>query len=301
MNDIYVFLIVLLAMVLSALVIYLVFRRRENKLIDSLQGMLDSANNGEFHIGSIDERKLSSLESNFKKYLSDSELVRGNQSSQKDKIQALISDISHQTITPISNIMLYSQLIEEQQNEFEEEISAIREQTEKLDFLIASLVKVSRMETGIITVSPIENKISSITESLNSQFSSIAQKSNISLKIMDTDITAKFDLKWTTEAIANIVDNALKYTPNGGEVTVSAERYNLFARIDIQDNGIGIAENEQNKIFTRFFRAAAVNDKPGVGIGLYLSREIIRNQKGYVKVKSEVGNGALFSVFIPVV
>lgn len=110
---------------------------------------------------------------------------------------------------------------------------------------------------------------------------------------------AVYDLKWTMEAVGNIIDNAFKYTPAGGNVTVSVQQYSFFVRIDISDTGIGIAEEEIPKVFTRFYRSFDVADMPGVGIGLYLARYIVEAQKGYIKVFSEKGRGSTFSVFLP--
>ena len=110
---------------------------------------------------------------------------------------------------------------------------------------------------------------------------------------------ACFDVKWTTEAIENIVDNAIKYTPEGGDITLAVTSYELFLRIDIADTGIGIAESEYADIFKRFYRSQAVNTIEGVGIGLYLARQIITGQGGYIKVTSTLGQGTTFSVFLP--
>ena len=127
-----------------------------------------------------------------------------------------------------------------------------------------------------------------------------AQNRSVTL-IMDVpqNLSACFDLKWTAEALYNILDNALKYTPPGGEIRVTAQAYELFCRIDVSDTGIGISEDEIPKIFSRFYRSSAVSQEEGVGIGLYLSREIITLQGGYIKVSSEPGKGSCFSVFLP--
>ena len=101
------------------------------------------------------------------------------------------------------------------------------------------------------------------------------------------------------EAIANIVDNAIKYTPCGGTITLSASEYSMFARIDISDTGIGMTEEETAAIFQRFYRSPEVNDEKGVGIGLYLAREIVEREGGYIKVTSKKERGSTFSVFLP--
>ena len=118
--------------------------------------------------------------------------------------------------------------------------------------------------------------------------------------VCNTDLYVICDLKWTAEALGNIVDNAIKYTPGGGTVQLKVEKYSSFVKIDVIDNGIGIEKEEIPKIFGRFYRSLSVADQPGVGVGLFLAREIIQAQKGYVKVKSEIGKGSIFSVFLPV-
>lgn len=290
----------LLILTSGILLIFLIFQRRENRLMNSLMSMLEDAINGSFQADRLDESKFSALENSMKRYLADCGVSKENLKVQKQTIQTMISDISHQSITPISNILLYSQLLEEQEEQPKEEIAAIREQTEKLNFLVQSLVKLSRLETGTIVVSVKDESVSKLFGAVRTQFNSGAEQKQITLEIKETDISAKFDLKWTTEAVANIVDNAVKYTPKGGRVTISAECYQFFARINITDTGIGIKENDLSRIFARFYRALEVSDEPGVGIGLFLAREIIQEQKGYIKVHSQPGQGSSFSVFLPI-
>ena len=107
------------------------------------------------------------------------------------------------------------------------------------------------------------------------------------------------DSKWTAEALFNLLDNAVKYTPAGGKISVSVERWEMYVKLDVTDTGKGIPESRQAAIFRRFYREEEVHDQPGVGIGLYLAREIVTRQGGYIKVTSEVGRGSTFSVFLP--
>ena len=176
----------------------------------------------------------------------------------------------------------------------------IGRQSAKLDFLIQSLIKASRLENGIVQVSPETSAMDVLLESAALGVLKKAQNRSVTL-IMDVpqNLSACFDLKWTAEALYNILDNALKYTPPGGEIRVTAQAYELFCRIDVSDTGIGISEDEIPKIFSRFYRSSAVSQEEGVGIGLYLSREIITLQGGYIKVSSEPGKGSCFSVFLP--
>ncbi|WP_404988597.1 sensor histidine kinase [Clostridium culturomicium] len=106
-------------------------------------------------------------------------------------------------------------------------------------------------------------------------------------------------MKWTVEAVYNIVDNVVKHTNENGSIIIEVKDYEMFCRIDIEDNGIGIAEEEQNKIFSRFYRSQQVQNIEGIGIGLFLTRKILSAQGGYMKVASKVGTGSTFSVFLP--
>lgn len=130
------------------------------------------------------------------------------------------------------------------------------------------------------------------------QFAQKAESKGLSLNTDNTGVTAIFDPKWTAEALCNILDNAIKYTEHGS-ITISTAGYELFARIDIADSGPGIPDEEQVKIFSRFYRSENAKDQEGIGIGLYLSREIISGQGGYITVSSIMGKGSVFSVFLP--
>ena len=107
------------------------------------------------------------------------------------------------------------------------------------------------------------------------------------------------DRKWTAEALFNILDNAVKYTPEYGSIRVCVESWEMHLKVSITDTGKGIPENQQGAIFRRFYREEDVHDIEGIGIGLYLAREIISLQNGYIQVTSQVGTGSTFSVFLP--
>ena len=291
--------LIVVIFVLSGVFWYSFFYQKEKKLLNRLQQMLDCAIDGELERTEISEEKYSALENSMKQYIDSSFLAGKNQQEQKEVIQKLISDIAHQTLTPISNLKVYGEILSEVSNENQEEIATILEQTEKLDFLIQSLVKLSRMESGIIAVHPEDTAIAQMFASVQ-QFNVKAMEKDISLNLFDTDLHAMCDAKWTVEALGNIVDNAIKYTACGGNVQIKVEQYSFFVKIDIIDDGIGIEKEEIPKIFGRFYRSLSVADQPGVGIGLFLAREIIQAQKGYIKVTSKRGKGSTFSVFLPI-
>ena len=294
--------IVVLALIsiIVAFIVVLTNHVRTKKTMDTLEKMIDSAADGEYSETKFDESRLSALETKFSNYLSSSNTSSKNIMKEKEKIKTLISDISHQTKTPISNLILYSELIEEEDlsEDMRSNDEAIKQQAEKLEFLIKSLVKLSRLENGILNLSPRKEEIQPMLQDIYEQYISKAIGKNLELNIEKTTSKATFDRKWTTEALGNIVDNAIKYT-NAGEITINVKEYEIFIRIDISDTGIGIDESEQAEVFSRFYRSQSVHNDEGVGIGLYLTREIISSEGGYIKLTSELGVGSTFSVYIP--
>lgn len=276
---------------------------RIRKIMEHMNRMLEDAAGGNFKEEVYDESMLSAVETKLAEYLSASKVSAQNLSEEKEKVKELIADISHQTKTPIANILLYAQLLEEKElpEDSRECVAELNHQAEKLNFLIGSLVKTSRLETGIFVLHPQTASVDSLLEEVIAQILPKAEKANLSVVYIPENLHACFDKKWTVEAIYNIVDNAVKYTPEGGKITIHAVNTEMFVRIDITDTGIGISESETAKIFRRFYRSADVSEQEGVGIGLYLSRQIIAEENGYIKVKSEVAKGSTFSVYLPAV
>ena len=290
---------ILLCFLTAAVIVYW-NRRKAGKTMEAIEKMLDAAMAGSFSESGFDESKLSALETKFAHYLSAAETSSRNVAQEKNRIKSLIADISHQTKTPIANLLLYSELLMEEDlpPSAKANVEALYDQSEKLRFLIDSLVKLSRLENGILSLSPQPTALQPLLRGIAEQYAAKAAEKGLSLQLRDTDTTATFDMKWTAEALANVVDNAIKYTEYG-VITISAVSYELFARVDISDTGPGIPENEQAKIFTRFYRSKAVQKQEGVGIGLYLARQIISGEGGYIKVTSAPGKGSTFSVFLP--
>lgn len=289
------------AAVLLALAVVLYDRWHTASTIRRLDEMLTAAMNGSFSEQNFDESRLSSLESRLGRYLAASALSARNVREQKDQISALISDISHQTKTPVANLQLYAQLLSEQPltPQGKDCAAAISAQAEKLQTLIEALVKTSRLETGILALHPQLGEISPVVERAAAQYAPKAAEKGITLTVGQTDGSAVFDPKWTEEAVCNLLDNAVKYTLSGGTVTVEVKNYELFSAIRVADTGPGISEEEQAKIFGRFYRAPGAYQAEGVGIGLYLTRQIAEKQGGYVKVESAPGRGSTFSLYIP--
>lgn len=263
--------------------------------------MLSDARDGVFAEQNFNETMVSALETRWAEYLSAAETTAKQQLEEKEKIKTLITDISHQTKTPIANLSLYSELLLEQElpPEAAQYAAAMNEQAAKLNFLIAALVKMSRLETGILVLKPEKGSVDKLLREVYSQMLPKAEEKGLKLVLEQTKDScfAVFDRKWTEEAVVNIVDNAIKYT-HEGSVTLRICPFELFCCIQVSDTGIGIPEEEYTKIFARFYRGAAAGVE-GVGIGLYLAREILTKEGGYIRVSSCSGGGSVFSVYLP--
>lgn len=285
---------------LAALVVAAIERWRTARTMKRLDAMLCAAMDGHFLEQHFDESRLSALESRMSRYLAASALSAQNIQEQRDQISALVSDISHQTKTPVANLQLYAQLLHEQPltEQGQDCAQAISCQAAKLQALIDALVKTSRLETGILALHPQAGAVAPVVARAIAQYAPRAAQKRVTLNAGAVQGEALFDAKWTEEALCNLLDNAVKYTPAGGHVTVDVRNYELFCAIRVCDTGPGISEAEQAKIFQRFYRAPGAYQDEGVGIGLYLTRQIAQKQGGYVKVESTPGEGSCFSLFL---
>lgn len=229
---------------------------------------------------------------------------RQNQKNVKEKkqIKELISDISHQTKTPVANMKIYLEILENGVEDPEERtdfLFKMRGQIEKLDFLIQSMVKMSRLETGTIEIHQQTGKIYDMLGCAVAAIVPMAEKKGISLYVdCEEELLAKYDRKWTEEAVFNILDNAVKYTAEGGSITIEVSIQEFFTKISIRDNGKGIRRERQAQIFQRFYREPEVHEENGIGVGLYLARKIITMQNGYIEVCSELGEGSEFRIYL---
>ena len=273
-----------------------------NRTIERLEKMLDEAMDGRFVESNYDETKLSRLESKWKEFLGTSVISSQNLEAERHRLEQFISDISHQTKTPMTNIKMYTELLREEidrlsgnasgdiqdsLNRIKKYADEINRQDQRLEFLIDSLTKLSRLESGTLEIKAQRSGIAELLESAVAAVKQKARMRNISFVIpgpSECTAEALFDMKWTTEALVNVLDNAVKYSPEGGKIEVFISETDMYAQIHVTDEGNGITEDDATRIFGRFFRSEEVQQEEGVGIGLYLTREILSKEDGYIKV-----------------
>ncbi len=222
--------------------------------------------------------------------------------SERDELKSLVSDISHQLKTPMATLSMYGEFItaaETSEEERREYLAILSETIAKLNFLTDSMIKVSRLESGIIKL---QQETAVINETVLAAIRQVHQMAigkgiDMELEELCGQLCLQHDKRWTEEAIFNILDNAVKYTQREGCIKIVIGKYEMYCRIDVIDNGRGIPEAEQAQIFQRFYRGTQAGQEEGAGIGLYLCRKIIMDQGGYVKVSSD-DKGTMFSVFL---
>mgnify|MGYP000846033546 CR=1 FL=1 len=219
----------------------------------------------------------------------------------KKSVQELVSDISHQLKTPLSNIKMAAETLDDESMDRERQqffVSGLKTQVGKLEFLIEAMMKISRLENGTITPKPEASSVLELTQNAIEAIYPAAAKKHIKITSSESDLQLYFDMRWTVEALFNILDNAVKYTPDGGSITISVCPMALYTRIDVSDTGIGILPEHLNDIFKRFYRENRTPQTNGVGVGLYLTREIISRQGGYITVQSCVDKGTTISLYL---
>lgn len=227
----------------------------------------------------------------------------GQAVEEREKIKMLIADMSHQLKTPLANVMMYGEILKDMSlDDTKGEVfqGKLKEQTEKIAWIMNSLFKMTQLEEGFLEFDICEHDIQdTILRAVNDIYEKALAR-NVEIQIADLEEnTVIHNEKWTAEVLENLLENAVKYSAKGSKILVAMERQTIYTQIKIIDSGIGIDTKEQLDIFKRFYRSKDVENFEGTGIGLYLSRLIVEREKGYITVESTKGKGSCFSVFLP--
>lgn len=222
---------------------------------------------------------------------------------EKKELQEMISEIAHQIKTPLSNINMYCEMFSDNRTgagQAEQFMDIMINQLGKVEFLLDVLVKASRLEAEMIHPEPSESKVLETLAVAVSHVIPKAEQKHIGISVdCCPSIQIVHDMKWTAEAVGNILDNAVKYTPEYGSIHISVHVGEMYTEIQVRDNGKGIEAAQVNDIFKRFYREKSVSKIEGLGLGLYLARKIIELQKGYISVRSAAGRGSCFFICLP--
>ena len=275
-------------------------RKKMETAYQNLLQRLDRAIGGEVQGTVYDESMDAAVTERLNRIVRISRMNQGKAERERDMVKSLISDISHQVRTPLTNIMLYAGLLQEQplKDEAAVLVDKIGRQSEKLDFFMKELVRSSYAEQEMISICPQIVGVEELIDTACQTVELAALKKKICIVREETDARCYADKKWTVEAIGNVLDNAGKYSPEHSQIRLRVISYESFICIQVQDQGIGIKEEEQGLVFERFYRSESVSSEPGFGIGLYLMREVLSKQGGYVKIQSQAGQGSVVQLFL---
>lgn len=297
------------------------YRKRMQAATQMLLERLDRAIGGEMQEEIFDESVDAAVTERLNRLLELTNMHQEQAETERDTIKSIISNITHQIRTPVTNIMLYTGLLQEivaapgQDGGVTENIShlllKLQKQADKLDFFMKELVKSTYTEQEMISLHPEMTDVQEIVAAACQTVELSAMKKGIVIAVQPAGdvqqhgkeetadgILCYADRKWTVEALANVLDNAVKYSPSGSRIDVRLRTGESFLCVEVEDRGCGIREEEQGRIFERFYRAEEVSAEPGFGIGLYLVREVLSRQGGYARVKSAPGEGTTMYLYL---
>ena len=297
------------------------YRKRMQAATQMLLERLDRAIGGEMQEEIFDESVDAAVTERLNRLLELTNMHQEQAETERDTIKSIISNITHQIRTPVTNIMLYTGLLQEivaalgQDGGVTENIShlllKLQKQADKLDFFMKELVKSTYTEQEMISLHPEMTDVQEIMAAACQTVELSAMKKGIVIAVQPAGdvqqhgkeetadgILCYADRKWTVEALANVLDNAVKYSPSGSRIDVRLRTGESFLCVEVGDRGCGIREEEQGRIFERFYRAEEVSAEPGFGIGLYLVREVLSRQGGYARVKSAPGEGTTMYLYL---
>lgn len=276
---------------------------RNRKMYRTIDRMLDEILDGEpVSQSDIREGEISVLASKAKRVKEKVDLGISTAEEEKEQVKSLISNMSHQLKTPLAGLMMYREMLEDENLDEETRkrfLGKMKGQSEKIDWILQSLFKMVNLEQGAVVFEaealPVRNTIlDAVTAVLDR-----ADRRNIRILTEPfEDRLLWHNRKWTAEVLVNLLENAVKYTEPGGRITISVCPMEMYTEIAVRDTGRGIRQEELTEIFKRFYRSRDVENIEGSGIGLYLSRLILEHEKGYMTAESELGEGSKFSVFL---
>ena len=280
---------------------------KTNRLISCIENLRSKADlilEGK-QVGTIDEKlfdnSVSELETQFMMMKSRMDNSVDRLRLEKLNLKNTISDISHQLKTPLAAMGVYNQILvghrEMDNSDIDKFIELSHGQIRRIDFLVKSLLKYARLDNDVVRYKKENQSINETVKEVISSLRAKAQEKNIKLSIIEEkDINLNHDRPWVCEAIMNIIKNGIEHTDKNGKIDISIIESEVFTRVEIEDNGSGIAKKDISKIFNRFHKGSNNINPESIGIGLSLSKKIIEANDGEISVRSKVSIGTKFII-----
>ena len=223
-----------------------------------------------------------------------------NEKNAKKFLRNTISDISHQLKTPLAALNIYNGIIQNEAAKLPtiQEFSQLSEQElDRIEILVQSLLKITKLDTGTIILEKSLENVSELAESIKRHFLFRAEQEGKKICLSgNEEITLLCDCNWITEAISNLVKNALDHTEKGGLIRIEWRAFASIVQISVKDNGNGIHPEDLYHIFKRFYRSRFLKDTQGIGLGLSLTKAIVEAHNGTIEVDSTLGAGTSFTI-----
>lgn len=292
-----IYISILIIIVFSILIIYI------NKIYNKIRKLSIYTNdilNNKYNmdIREYSEGDISNLKNDL--YKMTIKLKEQNELSLKDKIylQDTLSDISHQLKTPLTSMYVINELLYDDKLDKslkKELLNKSKKGLERIEWLITSLLKISRLDSGSEKLILERVKLINIINKTIEPIRIPLELKNINLNVScNSDIKVNVDVNWTTEALINILKNAMEHTLENGNINIVCSDNPLYTMISISDDGCGISKKDLPHIFERFYKG--MSNKESIGIGLNMSKKIIENENGNISVKSKENEGTTFII-----
>lgn len=282
------------------LLIFICYQKQRNRKIQELVDYIRKIEHGIYwiEIEENEEGELSRLQNELYKItvmLRESSELAGQQ---KKALADSVSDISHQLKTPLTSCLVLLDNLAESENMTEETrrrfLSEITGQLTSVSWLVQVLLKLSRLDAGVVELKEEEVSVSALIRSAVEKVGLLAEWKQIDIQVMgEEEPCIKGDRHWLEEALVNLIKNAIEHSPEDSEIRIQVEDNQVYTCIHVRDFGSGISYEDQKHIFERFYRSADAGED-SVGIGLALAQEIMKRQNGYLTVESEPGQGTTF-------
>lgn len=301
-NRFYLSNIIIITIFIIYIILFVINMKKRNKLIDEVTKSIERINNKDYSLDILknSEDELSNLKNELYKITIMLKNEAINKEIEKEAIKEGVTNISHQIKTPLTSIsILIDNILEEKDMDSkikEEFLKDIRKTIDDINFLVISLLKLSRFDAGVIKFKKEKINILELVNDVKTKLNILLKDKNIDLNI-DIDKKTFFygDYHWQLEAITNIVKNSIEYSNINSNIDIKVIENNFYIKILIIDYGKGMSKEETKKIFNRFYKGEN-NDSNSFGIGLSLSKAIIEKDNGFIKVKSDVNNGTTFEI-----